>query len=89
MSLCALGDAGGVLAHTHVAAVMGTVFNGVPMSAHGFKETLFVVDGGIGTADLVGIVFLLFEDFPAAQVVPFAPHGDELAAGTQPGFFGG
>lgn len=89
MCLRSLGDAGGVFAHADVAPVVGAVLDGVPVSAHGLEQSGFVVDIRVGAADVEGILLLFFIDAPAAQVVAFAPDGDELSASAQPGFFGG
>lgn len=88
MRLRAFGDTGGVLAHADVAPVVGTVLDRVPVPAHGFEQSGFVVGVRIAAADVIGVFLFFLIDAPAAQVMAFPPYGDELPAPAQPGFFG-
>jgi len=67
---------------------MGAVFDRLPMPAHDFEQGGFVIGVRIRAADVIGVILFFLIDAPAAQVMAFAPDGDELPASAQPGFFG-
>jgi len=67
---------------------MGAVLDRVPVSAHGFEQSGFVIGVRVAAADVIGVFLFFLIDAPAAQVMAFPPDGDELPAPAQSGFFG-
>ena len=67
---------------------MGAVLTGSPVVANGLEQSLGAVLFGGGAGAVKSVFFRTLDDFASAQFLAFPPHGQELPATAQAGFFG-
>ena len=73
-------DEGGIFTQGHVAPVMGTVFERVPVSTDDLRYLPLGALGAGQAGDVVAVFLLLLDHLAFAQIVAVAPNGDELPA---------
>ena len=73
-------DEGGIFPQGHVAPVMGTVFERVPVSTDDLRYLPLGALGAGQAGDVVAVFLLLLDHLAFAQIVAVAPNGDELPA---------
>lgn len=78
VALRGVGDARGVLAEGHVAAVVRAVLDRIPVPADNLQQPRAVIGVRFGAGDVVGVFLFFFYDPATFQILPLTPDGDEL-----------
>ena len=71
-----------------IAAVMCSILTGRPVSSNELEELGSAVLPGRGAGAVEAVFFGFLEHLAATQFFLLPPHGDELPASAQSGFFG-
>ena len=88
MSLGTLGNTRSIFAHTNITAVVGAIFDTVPVSSYDLDQCAAVIGFGLCTGNIISVFVLALVNFPGPQILSLAPNGDELPTSGQAGFFG-